>query len=50
MALLYELRLKIDREVKKEYTKEEIVERKLPDNALGNDPRIRAVLEQFMNQ
>lgn len=50
MALLYELRLKIDREDKKEYTKEEIVERKLPDNALGNDPRIRAVLEQFMNQ
>lgn len=27
-----------------------VVERKLPDNALGNDPRIRAVLEQFMNQ
>lgn len=27
-----------------------VVEKKLPDNALGNDPRIRAVLEQFMNQ
>lgn len=27
-----------------------VVERKLPDNALGNDPRIRAVLERFMNQ
>ena len=27
-----------------------VVERKLPDNALGNDLRIRAVLEQFMNQ
>lgn len=27
-----------------------VVEKKLPDNALGNDPRIRAVLEQFKNQ
>lgn len=34
MALLYELRLKIDREDKKEYTNEEIVE--LSDN-VGRD-------------